>query len=178
MGCGVFVFPTMVLNDCIAVSYALFVCLFLNNILIPINLYSLQTMHTFVCKQLCVCVVFVVCVCERTQRWILRLPHRKRGKKEFLSIFSVLCHRLNFFPPSLVFAWLCAPIDWQLAPEPLRPLKIPGRGFGFQAPASGPAIVCVWKAGSIRAQPSQPHSACLLCVPPPQSPACYPQGPS
>ncbi|KAI9524584.1 hypothetical protein NQZ68_016593 [Dissostichus eleginoides] len=45
------------------------------------------------------------------------------------------------------------------------------------APASGPAIVCVWKAGSIRAQPSQPHSACLLCVPPPQPPACYAKGP-
>lgn len=97
----------------------------------------------------------------------LKIVFLKRGRKKIRSIFSVLCCHLNFFfstNPSLVFAWLCAPIDWQLAPEPLRPLKIPGRGFRFQAPASGPAIVCVWKAGSIRAQPSQSHSGCMLCV--------------
>lgn len=144
-------------------------------------------MKTTVCKQQpwpektnspCVCVVSW-CV-WKALNVSFKADSMKQGeeKNKYPSIFSVLCHRLNFcIISSLAFAWLCAPIDWQLAPEPLRPLKIPGRGFRFLAPASGPTIVCVWKAGSNRAQPSHSHSDCLLCVPLPQLLLCYPQGP-
>lgn len=141
--------------------------------------------QTPVCKQqsrltrlsVCVSALFCDCVWKKAKGESWDCLNEKERKRIFVNIFFLLSSSQFYSThPSLVFARLCAPIDWQLAPEPLRPLKIPGRGFGFQAPASGPAIVCVWKAGSIRAFPSRPHSAWLLCVPPPLPSACYPRG--
>lgn len=103
-----------------------------------------------------------VCV----KRWILdHLTGKgeKSNRKEYLSIFSVLCHRLNFFHRSK--SCLCAPIDWQLAPEPLRPLKIPSWGFRFQARPRAPLLSASGRLAPIEPIPvSTIQPAYFVCL--------------
>lgn len=68
-------------------------------------------------------------------------------------------------------ACLCAPIDWQLAPEPLRPLKIPEPSFRFPPQAPGPPIVCLSMAPLDG--PALPFTVSSLCCNQPQRAAVW-----
>lgn len=50
-------------------------------------------------KRLSVCVCVVLSCVRKDPKVNLEIASPKRKRKEYLSIFSVFCHRLNFFPP-------------------------------------------------------------------------------